>query len=318
MKGKGVYIWKPYNIGTPAEVTEALVASGTDFVAIKIHDAGYVYPNLEPYIHDFRAAGIKVGSWGYVYLKWNVLAELKGANAAISRYKPDWYLIDAEAQAKSQFAAALIFARGLRASNPKLPIGLNSYWKPSYHPLLPWYQFQQVCNFDAPQVYWRGYNVLGKLADSKREYSKLIPKLPFTMPAGDMYTDRNLKPTPAQVVQFLTACRDDPEINAAVMWSMDQKTKVPELWDAYSRFDWQTGDVGEPGDIPPAEPLPLYTAVVTARRGLNVRFVPQYWQYSLRALRLGDRVDVYGVENGWAYIEPDRSEWVYAYYLKKV
>ena len=87
MKGKGVYIWKPYNIGTPEEVTESLVASKTDFVAIKIHDAGYVYPNLEPYFTEIRKAGIKVIGWGYVYLKWNVLAELKGAKAAIERYQ---------------------------------------------------------------------------------------------------------------------------------------------------------------------------------------------------------------------------------------
>ena len=100
MQGKGCYIWKPANIGTPEEVVEALVASRTDFVAIKIHDAGYVYPDLERYIGPIRAAGIKVIGWGYVYLKWNVLAELKGAKEAINRYNPDEYLIDAEAEAK--------------------------------------------------------------------------------------------------------------------------------------------------------------------------------------------------------------------------
>ena len=102
------------------------------------------------------------------------------------------------------------------------------------------------------------------------------------------------------------------------MWSMDQKNKVPELWDAYARFDWYTGNIDEPGDIPPAETLPLYAAVVTAWRGLNVRRSPNTGNVPLRALRLGDRVDVYGVENGWAYIKDDRSEWVYAYYLKRI
>ena len=88
------------------------------------------------------------------------------------------------------------------------------------------------------------------------------------------------------------------------MWSMDQKTKVPELWDAYSRFDWDTGVIdGTPVDIPPAEVLPLYVAVVTASRGLNVRRNPNTGNVPLRALRMGDRVDVYGVENGWAWIK---------------
>ena len=133
-----------------------------------------------------------------------------------------------------------------------------------------------------------------------------------------MYTDRNLKPTPVEVLLFLDVCNTDPEIDGAIMWSMDQKNKVPELWDAYSRYDWVAGDVKPPGEIPPAEPLPLYVAVVTASRGLNVRRNPNTGNVPLRALRMGERVDVYGVENGWAWIKPDRTEWVYAYYLKRI
>ena len=50
------------------------------------------------------------------------------------------------------------------------------------------------------------------------------------------------------------------------MWSMDQKFKVPELWDAYCSFDWHTGNVDEPGDIPPAE-----TARYIGRRDRSAR-----------------------------------------------
>ena len=92
----------------------------------------------------------------------------------------------------------------------------------------------------------------GKLRQSKKEYGQETAIYLFCWPAGDMYIDRNLKPTPDQVTAFLKA-HDDPEIEGVVMWSMDQKFKVPELWDAYSRFDWNTGNVEEPGDIPPAE-----------------------------------------------------------------
>ena len=73
-----------------------------------------------------------------------------------------------------------------------------------------------------------------------------------------------------------------------------------------------------PVEIPPAETLPLYVAVVTAARGLNVRRNPNTDNTPLRSLRMGERVDVYGVENGWAWIKPDRAEWVYAYYLKRI
>ena len=76
--GKGVYIWQPEKIGTPAEVVQALIDAGVDTVAIKINDAGRVFTGLQPYIDAFRAAGIRVIGWGYIYLKWNALAEAQG------------------------------------------------------------------------------------------------------------------------------------------------------------------------------------------------------------------------------------------------
>jgi hypothetical protein len=263
---------------------------------------------------------IAVGAWGYVYLKWNALGEANRTADAVKLYDPDFYLIDAEAYAKWQFAPAWVYAKRLRARLPYMPLGLNSYWYPPYHPSLPWKQIRSMCNFDAPQVYWRGYRPVDKLVASKYEYAKMSPKLPFALPAGDMYYERGIKPTPAQVIEFLDACRNDTEITGAVMWSMDQKAKVPELWDAYSRYDWKTGTIQD-GEttIPLPEIQPLYVAVVTPWRGLNVRSQPIVSSTTLlRAERQGTRVEVYVVEDGWAYIKPDRSEWMYAHYLKKV
>ncbi len=312
ISGKGVYIWKPERIGTPSEVANELVRSKTDFVAIKIHDGNYIFPHLEPYITEIRSKGIKVIGWGYVYLKWDALAEARAAIRAIQQYKPDVYLIDAEAEAKGQFAPALVFARTLRAGVGKLPLGLNSYWKPSYHPLLPWYQLRQVCDFDAPQVYWRGSRPTEKLMASKEEYARLAPRLPFSLPAGDMFCEGGLKPTPEQVQEFLAACRRDPEIQGTIMWSMDQKIVVPELWAVYSQFDWHA-------DIDTIETLPaepLYTATVTPWNGLKVRRSPN--GEVLKVLRQGERVSVYAVEDGWACTAPDRSQWMYAAYLQPV
>jgi hypothetical protein len=317
--GKGCYIWQPKNIGTPEQVAEWLVQSKTNHVAIKIHDAGYVYPDLEPYINAIRAKGIKVGAWGYVYLKWNPWAEGNGAVQAILHYRPDYYLIDAEAEALYQYAAAKVFAGILKKGVPNLPIGLNSYWKPSWHPALPYYQLRQVSDYDAPQVYWRGYQPVEKLKQSKLEYSKFLPKLPFALPAGDMYIDRDLKPTPDQVVQFLMAAYWDPDIQGVTMWSMDQKKKVPELWAAYSSFVWDSGDVVTPPIEPPApQPLPLYSAVVNAWDGLIIRSGPGTNYTRLDAKPRGYLVDVYGVEDGWAWINREKSRWMFAKYLTKV
>ena len=314
--GKGIYIWQAGRIGGPSAVAEALVRSRTDFVAIKIHNGALVWENLEPHIDEIRRRGIAVGAWGYVYLRFNPLAEARAALEAIRRYQPDFYLIDAEAEAKLQYVPARLFATALR-SGTNIPLGLNSYWYPPYHPSLPWKELRSVCDFDAPQVYWRGARPVAKLCQSKEEYARLKPRLPFAMPAGDLYIDRNIKPTPQQVLEYLAACRRDSEIQSALMWSMDQKDKVPELWSAYAGFDWATGEVNDPGSIPVPPAMPLYTAVVTAW-GLNVRPDPSTKKPPLGVLKQGERVDVFGIEHGWAWIDDQRKRWVSNRYIKRV
>ena len=315
--GKGVYIWQPEKIGTPQEVVQALLDAGVDTVALKINDAGRVFTGLQPYIDAFRAVGIRFIGWGYIYLKWNALAEAKGTVEAINLYKPEMYLIDAEAQAKLQYIPATIYMNYLRP-RVSIPLGLNSYWKPSYHPTLPWSQLRKQCNFDVPQVYWRGWDPVGKLRQSKKEYAAMKPRLPFLLVAGDMYIDRNLKPTPQQVTAFLKEAHDDPEIEGVLMWSMDQKFKVPELWAAMASFDWGTGEVGATDLVEPPKKLPLYSAVVTASRGLNVRSGPGTKYRIIRAEPRGYRVDVWAYDAGWATVREDCSEWMSADYLKRV
>jgi hypothetical protein len=138
-------------------------------------------------------------------------------------------------------------------------------------------------------------------------------RLPYKVVAGDMYTDQGIKPTPEQVTEFLAACRDDPEIQFTLMWSMDQKVKVPELWEAYSRFSWH-----EDGEVEPEKPKPLYRATVWPWRGLNVRSVPSTAKPRVDALARYTPVDVWYESMGWAAINPEKSRWVYSYYLRKM
>jgi hypothetical protein len=115
------------------------------------------------------------------------------------------------------------------------------------------------------------------------------------------------------------AAKKDPDIQGVTMWSMDQKKKVPELWAAYSSLVWYTGDVVAPPIEPPAEPpLPLYSAVVNAWRGLIIRSGPGTNYTRLDAKPRGYLLDVYGVEDGWAWINREKSRWMFATYLTKV
>ena len=77
------------------------------------------------------------------------------------------------------------------------------------------------------------------------------------------------------------------------MWSMDQKFKVPELWEAMAAFDWQTGQQSPPDPVEPPLNLPLYSAVVTASEGLRVRSGPGTQYRIFRAEPRGYHVDVW-------------------------
>jgi hypothetical protein len=307
MAKKGVYIWQPTRIGTPDYVADELERAGIEVAALKGHDGTYLY-QIQEYVDAIRARGIEVGLWGYVYLKWNPLGEALKAVQACNLYQPSFYLIDAELEAKYQFVGAAVFAKALRAGLRDMRIGMNSFWKPSYHPELPWKQLRSVCDFDCPQVYRYGMPSDKKLAMSKAEYRKLSPRLPMSMVAGDMAFEHNWKPTPQLLQEFIDAVNADPEFEVYLMWSMDQKNVVPELWAQLAGYT----------PTPPLDEYPIYSAVVNARAGLNVRNKPDLSGKKLYALPVGTIVYVWEVQNGWAAIEQDRNEWVYATYLTRL
>ena len=178
---------------------------------------------------------------------------------AIDRYRPSFYLIDAEAHAKNKFAGATIFSQILRRKTD-IPLGLNSYWKPSYHPEIPWRQLREISDFDAPQVYWRGQKPVIKTLASMKEYSLLEPRLPYALPAGDMFDEHGIKPTPEQLIQFCNVCKSTIEVQGVIMWSLDQvfECKVPDLWAAYSNYDWEKGETIPVEEVPTLAEMKTY------------------------------------------------------------
>ena len=134
------------------------------------------------------------------------------------------------------------------------------------------------------------------------------PKLPFTMPGGDMFYKAGIKPTAKDVVDFLTCCWQDDEAGAPIMWSMDQLNFVPDLWDAYSSFSWKDG--------PAPTPDPLYSALTT--NTLNIRPEPSTQKPAIGLLAKGAKMNVWFVEKGWAAIDQSKTRWCSTDYLKKV
>jgi hypothetical protein len=319
--GKGVYIWRPRNIcgGDVQATINRFISAGVKTVCIKLVDGSYIYPYLEPLINACRAAGIRVGGWGYVYLKFDALAEAKATIKACQMYQPEFYLVDAEGHAAWQTAAAWVYSHAVYPALKKMGVlvGLNSYWYPKLHPELPWQALRTGAQFDAPQIYWRGARPVEKYRESKENYAKMTPALPFALPAGDMYYEHGIQPAPGQITAFLTEAKRDGA-NGVIMWSADQGETTPELWAEFAAFDWDSGTT-EPAVLA-AQPVitPLYAGVVTAR-SLYVRKGPDIGYYPVGGLMRGDRVEVYGESGGWLRVKTGKIDgWSSGQYIKKL
>ncbi len=266
MKGKGVYIWNTLDIvsrrfgGSAAKMATDLRDAGVAFVAIKIVNAANVWQNLEPVFAALKRRNIVTGAWGYSYLngQWGNTAaeEAKAVLAAIDKYKPAFYLLDVEGYLRWQFVRTAIFAREINVANLQIPIGLNSYALPNYQPsyMYPWKIIASCCSFNCPQVYWRTADPVQRLQQSRSQYAALLPKLEMPLVAGDMYFEHGIRPSPGEVTDFLTFCKQDSKIEGALMWSYDQKFTEPALWKAFTEVSWPTEEL--PNPIPePASPV---------------------------------------------------------------
>lgn len=388
--GKGVFIWRPTSIenGDPEKILARLQMAGVQSVALKLADGINVLDdNLERLIPVLRKGNIRVAGWGYSYLNADPKREAQAAAQACERYQPDFYLIDVEAEAEQNYTGAHIFVDELKADLSGMTLGLCSFWNVDAHPLFPWQEFLRAVDFVCPQLYWRGVDPLGKLKRSQESYAH-VPKVetpaPMSLVAGDMYIHLGVKSTPEQVTDFLSAVDADPTIQGVFMWAADDSETEPELWQAFSKYQWQDGGLPVPeqprgwakikppdglyvraapwgskrgalfkdqltpiwainekwGAITPQKdrwiyianpnylnliidtsndpppPPGLYQARVVPPDGLNVRDKP--WGQVIRALIIGTVVHVYEEKDGWARIDPEKSEWVSAKYLIKL
>lgn len=263
-EGKGFYLWNTLKIikeqysGHPQALVDDIKSTGARIVALKIQDGALVWGGLQPVIDLFREAGFSVGAWGYSYLNgawWAPRQEAEAVIRGIKLYKPDFFLIDAEAQAKFQTIAATAFAgyiNGHRSEIPSVPFGLNSYYLPQYHWSLPWAQLGKCVDFVCPQFYWRTNDPISRLQMCKEGYQKYLPHIPMKMIAGDLYEEYGVKPTPGSVTLFLKTVKADPTIGGAIMWVWDSISRVPALRAAFTAFSWPVSE--DPPTPPPPEP----------------------------------------------------------------
>ena len=279
--GKGIMIWKGVNYGTLTECVQACVDMGLRWVALKIGDAASTtyrsFPDMAQAVAAFRAAGIKVWLWHYIYggiwIDKAGVVHVEGASPAqeavfakqqVSALGGDGYIIDAEREYKvyNQTYRAASFVSGI--ANIGVPVALCSYRFPSLHATFPWATFLTKSDIHMPQVYHgpgRG------IIDLERSYSELMAKrvLPF-VPVGRAYIgDGYPEPGPSadEMTQFMTHAENKgcPGIS---WWAMDfLKLHMggPARQAAISAYQWAD-------DAPPPQ------ATLTVPEGKNIRVTP--------------------------------------------
>lgn len=305
--GKGVYIWQPGTIedGDPERIAARLKMAGVQCATIKICDGFKVLPGLEPLFQTLRNHGILTAAWGYSYLNRAPFKEADVVAQACHLYQPDFYLIDVETEVEGNTGGAKMFMNELRPAVAGLPLGLNTFWNAREHPDFPWAAFLDAVDFVCPQVYWRGVNPVGKLSESQASYENLpgAPDRPMPMVAGDLLVSRGVKPTAQQVTEFLAAADSDPFIHGVLMWAADDTQTTPDLWQAFSKYQWKGGG-------PTIPPQPMGWAKVKAPLNLWVRSSPS--GAKVDALAKDELVPIWQLtETRWAAVSSAGDRWVY-------
>jgi hypothetical protein len=293
--GKGIMIWKgkTYGDGTVEAAVQACQEMGLRWVALKIGDAANTtyqsYADMPAAVKAFRAAGMKVWGWHYIYGgiwidKLGVVhvegaspsQEAAFAKSRVSALGLDGYLIDAEREYKvySQAERAKSFMAGLAGIG--VPVGLCSYRFPTLHATFPWKEFLAGCQFHAPQVY---HGPLRGIIDLERSMLELraLKDLPFA-PVGRAYIgDGYAEPGPSgEEINGFLGHAELKGCTGASFWALDF------LWThvggdlrklAIGAYAW-SGDQDPEPEPEPEECLEVIGKVTVTANVLNIRRGP--------------------------------------------
>lgn len=192
MHGHGTFVYRPdfaiERFGTASGVADAVKAMDMSHAWLRVHNKnGEWRPDANMALAEaFRAAGIKVGVWG-----WNdgndVDQDIANAIAAIDRYEPYTYIADMEngvGGANWTVSRARTFATAVKDHLGGKPLVVSSFGYIATHEPEIMTAMDGIADFFAPQVYWFNYpkpwmlpeddTVLGGLpTDNPAAYAKV-------------------------------------------------------------------------------------------------------------------------------------------------
>jgi hypothetical protein len=263
LEGKGffTYLLPQCENGDPAAILKMAQSVGLSHVLVKVADGPRAF-GIDSAGNDFTAsvvdelrnAGIAVWGWHYVYGN-DPAGEAKIAVLRTQALGLDGYVVDAEQEYKQpgKNKAARQFMSTIRSALD-LPLILNSFRFPEYHPEFPWAAFLEFCDYHMPQVYWeQAHNAGGQLRESKRQCDAL-PNARLYLATGAAYgTADRWSATPNDVTDFLNTAKalGIPAVN---FFSWDYcRANLPATWKAIADFAWTVA----PQTIPGPEKLPV-------------------------------------------------------------
>lgn len=252
LEGKGMFIWRIQACegGDVEAIANLAVQARFSHAIVKVADGNFSYnvdtktgyDQAEALVKALKARGLVVYGWHYVY-GYDPRTEAERGIQRVQQLALDGFVIDAEVEYKNHYREASIYMERLRAGLPKTPIGLSSYRYPHLHPNLPWKEFLMKCDFNMPQVYWLGsHNPGAQLERSLQSFQKLIPFRPL-IPTGAMFKQGDWKPSLEEINEFIQVAKrlNMPGVN---FWEWSKTRRyLPEVWDWYAAYDWQTSTV---------------------------------------------------------------------------
>jgi len=255
LQGKGFFAFNLPDCegGDPSSILAAAQAAGLSHIIVKIADgakeAGIDASGVDftaPVVQALHQAGMTVWGWQYVYGD-NPSAE---ATIAITRTQAlglDGYVVSAgeEFERPGRAIAAHQFITTVRGAL-KVPIALNSYRFPNYHPKFPWSDFLLSCDLHMPKVYWeQAHNAGEQLSESKRQCDALPNAKPY-IPSGAAYSAPGWSPTARDITDFLNTAEllSLPAVN---FFDWDTcHASLPLTWKAITSFTWPAASQGNP------------------------------------------------------------------------
>lgn len=161
-RAQGMWIWyvSQAEKGNVAKIVAKAKRYKVKTLFIKSSDGANWWQQWDLYAPLFKAAGLRVCAWQYVYGRYPVVEANLAARAANSG--ADCIVIDAEVEYRNRHAQAATYVKTLRPLiGEDYPVGFTSFAYPDFHPTIPYSVFLGPggAQWNLPQMYFWAFKV---------------------------------------------------------------------------------------------------------------------------------------------------------------